>query len=170
MIRPQPKPVRAEKPKRWGTRRQKKAAPKTAGFAFPKPVKPEKTKHSRRPREWGFMMCSRSFGCELDKDKDLQRILGIKHVCEGPIEFAHLSDLKRYDIGDIGAGLCKIGAHMAVDGKVGGKAFWYVKMDYTGQHMVRMRLANRARAAWDALTPEQREEWERRAAARRMAS
>lgn len=129
------------------------------------------TAHSRRPRNWGFMSFARERGCELRGDAELQRILGIRHDCEGPIQFAHLSDKRRYDpAGDIGAGLCRDAAHQGIDGKIGGKAPWYVVLDYTGQHMARMRLANRARAAWDALTDAGRDGWEARAAAQRGRS
>jgi len=99
-------------------------------------------------------------GCELRGDAELQRVLGIRHDCEGPIEFAHLHDRRRYAPGDIGAGLCRDAAHQGVDGKIGGKAVWYAAHDYSGQHTIRMRLANRARMAWDALTPAERERWE----------
>jgi hypothetical protein len=82
------------------------------------------------------------------------------------VEFAHLSEKKRYDVGDIGAGLCRDGAHRAIDGRTGGKAAWYVTHDWAGQNMIRMRLANGARAAWDALPPVERAAWDARAARR----
>lgn len=103
-------------------------------------------------------------GCELRGDAELQRIIGIRHDCDGPVEFAHLHDRRRYAQGDIGAGLDRT-VHRGIDGRVGGKASWYVVLEYEGQHMVRMRLANRARAAWDALTDDQRAEYERKAQA-----
>lgn len=149
-----------------------------APIAFPKPTRSGKsasaplrrtrvkrktggTKHSRRPREWGFMSFARDRGCELNLDRDTQRILEIVHVCEGPREFAHLSDKKRYDVGDIGAGFCR-SAHQGFAGKIGGKAPWYAAMDRESQRFIRARLANRARRAWDTLTDEERAEWERK--------
>jgi len=189
MIRPQPKPVpRAKKPRkplrarRWGISRRKqpsqaKQAIRQTGLdpssypapAFAKPISPKGTKHRRRVREWGFMHFCHHRGCELRGDAELQRLLGIRHDCEGRIEFAHLHDRRRHAPGDIGAGLDRA-AHLGIDGKEGGKATWYVALDYTGQHMVRMRLANRARGSWDALTPEQRAEWDRRAEEQRLAA
>lgn len=183
-MNPQPKPTkRPPKPrqplrhgkaltaKRWGVHRKLKKSvpnPQAAKVAYPKPTREAKTKHGRRPREWGFMHFCHARGCELDLDRDLQHLLGIKHVCTGPLEFAHLSDKKRYDIGDVGACLCRDAAHRGIDGKVGGKATWYVALGKRGQNLlVRMRLSNRARAAWDALTPAQRAEWDRKAAEQR---
>ena len=102
-------------------------------------------------------------GCELARDIDTQRLLGISHDCSfEPIEFAHLHDLRRYAPGDIGAGLDRT-THLGIDGKPGGKAPWYVALDKPGQSTIRMRLADRARRAWDALTDAQRADWERRA-------
>jgi hypothetical protein len=126
------------------------------------------TAHSRRPREWGFMAFCHARGCELFLDLDTQKILGVRHMCPryDPLEFAHLSALKRYDVGDVGACLCRT-VHRGIDGKEGGKAVWYVALGREGQHTIRMRLANRARAAWDALSPAQRQEWEDRAAEQR---
>lgn len=151
MIRPQPKPVRAPKKPRKPMRRTR-MKPSARG-----------TKHSRRAREYGFMAFCHARGCELALDFDTQRILGISHDCSfEPIEFAHLHDRRRYAPGDIGAGLDRT-THRGIDGKEGGKATWYVALDRRGQHLFRMRLANRARMAWDALTPAEREEWDRRA-------
>ena len=103
-------------------------------------------------------------GCELALDLDTQEILGIEHWClvSDRLEFAHLSDMKRYDVGDVGAVLCWT-IHKGIDGKEGGKAHWYVAIGKRNQSEIRMRLANRARAAWDALSDAQRAEWERRA-------
>ena len=106
-------------------------------------------------------------GCEMALDPALQGMLGISHTrCTGAREFAHLSDKKRYDKGDVGACLCKL-IHGSFDGRVGGKPTWYTSLEKYGQHLVRMRLANRARAAWDALTDEQRARWDELAASRR---
>lgn len=130
------------------------------------------TAHSRRTRELGFMMFCRGRGCELARDVDLQRVLGISHDCSFErVEFAHLSDLKRYDpAGDIGAGLCH-NLHSGLDGnRIGGKPAWYVAMDRQGQHNIRMRLANRARMAWEALSAEERAEWDRKAEAWRASN
>jgi alkylhydroperoxidase/carboxymuconolactone decarboxylase family protein YurZ len=117
------------------------------------------TKHSRRPREWGYMAFCHARGCELYLDVATQGMLGFQHHCQGRLEFAHLSDKKRYDVGDVGACLCQT-THKGIDGKVGGKAPWYVALDRTGQRMIRMRLADRARRDWDALTPAQRAHWD----------
>lgn len=126
------------------------------------------TAHSRRPREWGFMSFARDRGCELNMDRDTQRLFFIEHVCEGPREFAHLGDRRRYEVGDVGAGLCQH-AHRGFDGKIGGKAPWYAVLARPTQSMIRMRLANRARRAWDALADEERAEWERKAEAWRAS-
>lgn len=125
---------------------------------------PGKTAHARREREFGFMMFCRERGCELALDHELQRLIGISHDCSfEPVEFAHLHDRRRYAPGDIGAGLC-VTTHRGIDGRLGGKLPWYAALDHVGQHTFRMRLANRARAAWDALSDEERTDWERRAA------
>ena len=153
--------------------------------AFPKPVKVKKprkplqrsrmrpskrgTKHGRRPREAGFMAFCHDRGCELCLDTHLHEVLGIVCLREGPLEFAHLSDLKRYDVGDIGACLHQA-IHRGIDGKEGGKAPWYVALEKSGQHLFRMRLANRARAAWDRLLPSQQIGWDMKAAAQRSAA
>lgn len=134
--------------------RRKKAIKRKAGG----------TKHSRRPREWGFMSFARDRGCELNMDRDTQRLFFISHVCVGERQFAHLSDRRRYDVGDVGAGLCE-GAHQGFDGKIGGKAPWYAALEHPTQSLVRTHLANRARRAWDALSDEERAEWERKAEA-----
>lgn len=126
------------------------------------------TKHSRRPREWGFMSFARDRGCELNLDRDLQRIMDLQHVCQGERQFAHLSDKRRYDAGDVGAGLCE-SAHRGFDGKAGGKAPWYATLDRESQRFVRTRLANRTRRAWDALSDKERAEWERKAEAWRVS-
>lgn len=156
-----------------------------APIAFPKPTRSGKsasaplrrsrikrkaggTKHSRRPREWGFMSFARDRGCELNMDRDTQRLFFNGHICEGPREFAHLGDRRRYETGDVGAGLCRA-AHRGFDGKIGGKSPWYAVLERSTQSMVRMRLANRARRAWDMLEPEEREVWERKAEAWRAS-
>ena len=101
-------------------------------------------------------------GCELCLDAELR---GDIPVCTGRLEFAHLSDQKRYDVGDVGACLHR-SIHLGIDGKEGGKASWYVARDRDEQRSFRMRLADRARAAWNALPPEERAEWDARGAAR----
>lgn len=161
-----PKPVKREKPKRWGVRRRVAGPRPSDALPFPKPRREEKTAHRRRSREWGFMAFCHARGCEMRLDTDTQRLLGITHICRGRLEFSHLSDLKRYDVGDIGAALCWT-IHRGIDGKEGGKAKWYVALSREGQRTIRMRLANRARAAWDALTDAEREHWEAIAAARK---
>lgn len=165
-MRPTPKPVKREK-----------AAP--SGMKRGSPLKANRwgvsrsargTAHSRRPREWGFMAFCHDRGCELRRDVDTQNLLGLVHVCKGPVQFAHLSDLKRYDVGDKGSGLCRDAAHQGIDGMVGGKAPWYVALGKDGQKLIRDRLANRARRAWEAFTDEQRAAWEDIAVARRRRS
>ena len=127
------------------------------------------TKHSRRPREFGFISFCHARGCELCLDADLQKLISVFCPRSGPVEFAHLSNRRRYDTGDIGACLHQW-IHRGIDGKEGGKAPWYVALERSGQNLFRMRLANRARAAWERLTPEQRAEWDRRAAAQRKGT
>jgi len=160
VIRPVPKPVRAPKRKPQPLRRGK---PLERSW-MRKGAK--KTKHSRRPREFGFISFCHARGCELALDRDTQRILGIVHDCAFErVEFAHLGDKRRYEVGDIGACLC-VTVHRGIDGRLGGKLSWYVELGRAGQHLIRMRFANRARAAWDALTPAERERWEEVARAR----
>lgn len=77
--------------------RRKKAIKRKAGG----------TAHGRRPREMGFMSFARDRGCELNMDRDTQRLFFISHVCVGERQFAHLSDRRRYDAGDVGSGLCE---------------------------------------------------------------
>lgn len=176
MIRPQPKPdpraPKARRPlraKHWGTRPVRKLRKNpTAGLAFPKPEPKRGTAHARRPREMGFMAFCHARGCELCLDPDMRKVVEIPR-CSGRLEFAHLSDKKRYDVGDVGACL-HWSVHKGVDGKTGGKGPWYVALGRSGQHLFRMRLANRARSAWDALTPEQRADWDARAAAQHRRS
>lgn len=127
------------------------------------------TKHSRREREWGFMAFCHARGCELCLDADLRALLVVPPQCSGLLEFAHLSDKKRYDVGDIGACLHQ-SIHRGIDGKLGGKATWYVALERSGQHLIRTRLANRARRAWDELTTDQRADWDRLAAEQRRAT
>lgn len=136
-------PLRA---KRWGVQRKARG-----------------TAHSRRPRELGFMAYAKFWrGCELRRDAEAQRMLGIVHlVCDGSVEFAHLHDRKRYAKGDVGAGLCKRGAHTGIDGRVGGKMPEYVALGRDGQKALRDRLSNGARAGWNALPPETRAWWDR---------
>lgn len=128
------------------------------------------TKHSRRPRETGYMHFCHGRGCELALDVDTQKLLGISHDCSfEPVEFAHLATERRYAAGDVGAGLDR-DTHQGIDGnKIGGKPPWYVKLGKFGQKLIRDRLANRARRAWDMLTAEEREEWEREAEAWRAS-
>jgi hypothetical protein len=156
-----------------GARRigRKVAGPRPSDvLPFPKPRREKKTKHGRRPREHEFMAFCHARGCEMKRDTELQRVLGISHRrCRGRLEFAHLSDLKRYDVGDVGACLCEE-IHEAIDGETGGKGWWYAPLDWTAQHTVRMRLANGARRAWDALTQAERDAWEERAAAEKAAA
>jgi hypothetical protein len=186
-VRRPPKPRKPLRAKRWGiAQRRSKIIPTLAtdgkrskrrkiipnlipAPAFPKPDRKAGTAHRRRPREWGFMHFCHARGCELCLDADTRKLLDPPPTCSGPLEFAHLSDKKRYDVGDVGACLHQT-THRGIDGKEGGKAVWYVALERHGQHFIRMRLANRARAAWDALSPEQREDWERRAAAQRRSA
>jgi len=123
-----------------------------------------KSKHARREREHGYMHFCHARGCELALDAETQRGLGISHDCSFErLEFAHLSDKKRYDVGDVGACL-DVALHRGIDGnKIGGKPPWYVALGRAGQLSLRMHLANRARAAWDALSGLERATWEAKA-------
>jgi hypothetical protein len=169
-MNPMPKAPRRPKAPRKPLRRTPMAPgrPPARGGALKRSrMRPGKrgTKHSRRPRELGFMHFCHDRGCELCLDRDMQELIGIFCPCSGPIEFAHLSDKKRYDVGDIGACL-----HQWVHRGIDGNAPWYVELERSGQHMFRMRLANRARRDWDALTPVQRADWAALAAARASAA
>lgn len=144
-------------------KRKAKAAPKPIAHSWMR-KSARGTKHSRRPRELGFMAFCHARGCELCLDRDLRGLIEFPG-CSGRLEFAHLSERRRYDVGDIGACLHQ-STHRGIDGKEGGKALWYVALDRSGQKLVRMRLANRARRAWDELAPNQRAEWDRVAADR----
>lgn len=162
MIRPVPKPVRAPK-------KPRKPLPRGKPIARTWMKRSARgTAHSRRPRELGFMAFCHARGCELCLDPDVRKLVDIPR-CTGRLEFAHLSDRRRYDVGDVGAVLHQ-SIHRGIDGKEGGKATWYVALERSGQHLVRMRFANRARRAWDALTPEQRADWDARAAAQHRRS
>lgn len=141
-----------------------------ASLAFPRPQKKLGTKHSRRPRELGYMAFCKDRGCELALERDSGTLFGVSHRCWGfrvarvVVEFAHLGYRRRYDTGDIGAGLCSE-VHHGIDGREGGKAPWYVALGRRGQELLRMHLSNRARRAWNALTPRERDAWDERAKA-----
>lgn len=156
--KPAPRPKRARKPLQRKARLQVKSWGVSRG--------PSKTKHARRPREMGFMHFCHWRGCELQRDIDTQQLLGVIHACKGRLEFAHLSDRKRYDVGDVGACLCER-AHKGFDGKVGGKDPAYAALSREGQRTIRLRLANRARRAWEALSDAERARFKETAAARR---
>lgn len=156
--KPEPRPKKARKPLQRKVRLQVKSWGVSRG--------PSKTKHARRPREWGFMAFCHWRGCELALDLDSQAILDVVHLCDGRLEFAHLSDRKRYDVGDVGACLCKR-AHVGFDGRIGGKDPAYVALSREGQRTIRMRLANRARRAYEALSDAERARFKETAAARR---
>jgi hypothetical protein len=145
------KPLRA---KRWGVKRKARG-----------------TKHSRRPREWGFMAFAHGRGCELARNHEAQLLAGFVHACDpnDRIEFAHLSEKKRYDVGDIGAGLCAT-IHRGIDGKVGGKATWYVAMGKEGQRLFGVRLSVSARVAWMQMSEWEREQFEAGSPARERAA
>lgn len=195
MIRPQPKPVRAPKKprqpmrrgkpierKRWGTSRRvdgKRALKLPESFQpkFPKPVSPKGTKHRRRPRELGRMLFYSGLWCMLRRLARNGNIppanVAIIMSYGGPIEVAHLGDRGATGSGGwrrapdrLTAPLSR-DAHRAIDGKVGGKAPWYVALGREGQRELRRLLVLFADNYWQMLTPEGRAEWDRKAAAER---
>lgn len=170
-----PKPEKASAKKRAANRAAK------ASLALPPPVAPEGTFHARRKRETGFMTFQRAFGCDVraafaEEFPDLWefRVAGL---VPGPcppgahIEFMHLPLMvgRRRGPDKHGAPGCALGPdaghHKEIDGRVGGKGRWYVALGYEGQQRFRERLRSRALARWDALTPEERAEWDTRARA-----
>lgn len=190
MIRPQPKPVRKEKPRRplrarrrpraeTAARASRRAA--KAALALPPPVAPRGTKHARRPRERGRMLFYSRLWCML-RDIALTgnvepRLIGVATDCgKGPfwsgIEVAHLGDRGATGTGgwrrapdDKTAPLCRK-HHKAIDGKEGGKAPWYVALGREGHRELRAKLIRFAGYYWDALTDDGRAHWETQAAAR----
>lgn len=138
---------------------------------------PSKTKHARRPREFGRMAFYSSLWCML---RDLARGGNIATrdveaamACDGPIEVAHLGDRGASGTGGWRrcpdaqtAPLCRK-HHRGIDGGVGGRARWYVALGRAGQQELREKLVFFADAYWDGLTEAQREEWNARAEAQR---
>lgn len=158
-----------------------------SSLAFPKPVKKVKaspkpiprswmrksargTKHSRREREFGRMAFYSSLWCML---RDLARggsippaNVSAAMACDGPIEVAHLGDRGATGTGGwrrapdaTTAPLCRH-HHRGIDGKVGGKAPWYVALGREGQSELRGLLVLFSSNYWDGLTPAGRAEWD----------
>jgi hypothetical protein len=142
---------------------------------FPKPARRPGTKHSRRPRERGRMKFYSQLWCllrDLANNGNLQpHLVDAGLACRGPIEVAHLGDRGATGTGGwrrapdrATAPLCRK-HHRAIDGKVGGKAPWYVALGRHGQQELRAKLVQFAGFYWDGLNDEGRAAWERRAAA-----
>lgn len=134
------------------------------------------TKHGRRRRGWGRMAYLASRPCDVIAA--FIDLLGVDVVANmvlvpgphsGKGEVMHLGNKadpggrRREDDDDTAKG-CK-GHHVEIDGDLGGLGRWYVALGREMQHAFRKRLIDRATAAWEALTPEQRADWDARAAA-----
>jgi hypothetical protein len=177
VIRPVPKPVpRPKKPsKPLRSRRRRRPRVEQVQQAFPKPTRPEGTKHRRRAREFGRMAFYAHLWCmllDLARGGNAEpRHMEAWLACEGPIEVAHLGARAgwRRCSDDQTAPLCRK-HHRQIDGKVGGRARWFVELGREGQREVREKLIRFAGYYWDGLTPEGRGEWDRRAAAERDAA
>jgi hypothetical protein len=84
--------------------------------------------------------------------------------CTGRIEVAHLGSRagwRRCSDAET-APLCRQ-HHRDLDGRVGGKASWYVALGRAGQAELRGRLVQFADFYWQTLTPKQRDEWDAKA-------
>jgi hypothetical protein len=89
-------------------------------------------------------------------------------ACSGPIEVAHLGARAGWRRGKDSetAPLCRQ-HHRDIDGRVGGRAPWYVALGRDSQRDVREKLVAMAAAYWDYLSDSGRASWDARAAAQR---
>ena len=170
MIRPVPKPTKRPPKPRQPLRRGK---PLERSW-MRKGAK--KTKHARRAREFGRMAFYSSLWCML---RDISRagrlptpINEVTQACEGPIEVAHLGDRGATGTGGWRrapdaktAPLCRH-HHRSIDGRVGGKAPWYVALGREGQRELRADLVLFADLYWQGLTEEGRAHWDAVASSR----
>lgn len=190
-----PKPVKKPKaPRRPIQRRRAKRnrRPTTASFAFPRPETPaggkeRRSAHSRRTRAWGKMAFLRTRGCdvrgalislaqEAPVGEEMDRwvtALEALPPCRGGTQVMHLGwkadpGGRRQAHDADTAGGCEL-HHAEMGTKLGGLGTWYVGLGREGQRILRRRLQDRGQAAWDALAPEERAEWDRRAEADRAA-
>jgi hypothetical protein len=157
VIRPCPKPVkRVKEPKplrakRWGVSKSKRG-----------------TAHGRRERQWGRMMYYKTLPCDMRTTFALVFPFEFEGsrpgVCFGCIEVAHLGERagwRRCPDRQTGP-LCQR-HHRDIDGRIGGRAPWYVALGREGQRALRGRLVARADLRWSTLTGNQRADWEARA-------
>jgi hypothetical protein len=150
---------------------------------FPKPVKRVKdrkplkrsrmkaskrgTAHSRRPREWGRLAYYKTLPCDMFASCVAQfpdALVMFWGACLGRTEVAHLGDRagwRRCPDSET-APLCRH-HHQDIDGRIGGRAPWYVALGREGQRALRERLVARADLRWSTLTTNQRQDWNARA-------
>jgi hypothetical protein len=146
--------------------------------AYPKPAQEKGTKHSRRVREWGRMAYERSLGCGVALAFMLEfRSDGLSFLtpgpCSGGLQYMHLhlgkNAGRRRAPDDSGACGCEK-HHQDIDGRIGGKAPWYVAFGFDGQQRLKLRLVTRQRVTWDALGPVEQARWDNYAEANRSAT
>lgn len=171
-----PKPVRKEKPKRWGSRRRRRPPNKTAALAFPRPETPARTKHGRRPRERGRMLFYATLWCmlrDMGQGGNIEpHLLTAALACEGEVQVAHLGERGGRGTGGWrrapdakSAPLCRK-HHDELDGRAGRRARkWFVDMGRVGQQHMKNQLVFFAGAYWNNLAPDQQETWNARALA-----
>jgi hypothetical protein len=170
-----PSPLRA---RRWGVHRRPRSPWTTELLALPKPVTPKKNKHARRERLWGKMMFLKTQACMVleafwdeftNEDVAAAGAPTIPTPCSSRrIQVMHLrkeASQARPDDERTASG-CE-GHHHGIDGDLGGRDPWYVVLGRVRQRRFRDRLAALGNAAWLALSPEERADWDARAAARR---
>jgi hypothetical protein len=146
----------ALKPKQWGTaRRPKKKVEGAADLAHPKPVVPDGTAYSRRPREWGRMLFIRSvLPCAA-------RMVPTADPCRGAIQCMHLGpSAKGQKCHDHECGAGCEHHHGMIDNPAG----FYIDLSDDERWAFRWAAIEAAREAWDALTEGQREWWDNEAA------
>jgi hypothetical protein len=163
-----PKPESRPKKPRKAIQRKARIQAKRWGVSHG----PSKTKHARRPRNFGRMAFVKTLPCGL---ADAFFVVAGSltdgpppGLCSGPIECMHLGDRAgwRRCSDDETAPGCRT-HHRGIDGTVGGRAPWYVALGRDGQRALRAELVSRASEAWGALGEAGQKHWRELAAARR---
>lgn len=144
--------------------------------AYPKPEAKRGTKHARRVREWGRMAFARWRGCDVRsafvEEFGFFADGGVPTPCSDGLQYMHLhlgKNAGRRRAPDHSGACGCVTHHQGIDGKIGGKAPWYVALGFDGQQRLKLRLVTRQREAWDALGPVEQARWDILAEADREA-